>query len=173
MNLYQVAIEGAEMERILEESGGELTPELEKRFDELLKGGKDKIEAALYVRQNLKADIDSCEKEAARLAARAASLKKQCQRLQERVLIAVDWAFDGKVKTAKFTAYGTTGADSYEYSLVEDCDLVEFQKANPDLVRMSIDLNRSALNQLLKDKEALPEEIHAEKIPGKRWLNVR
>jgi hypothetical protein len=173
MNLYEIAVEGAEIERMLEESEGVLTPEMEKRFDELLKGGKEKIDAALYVRQNMKADIKSCEEEAARLSARAASLKKQCAKLQERVLIAVDWAFNGKVKTAKFTAYGTTGADTYEYSLTEDCDIVELHKANPDLVRMNVDLNRSALNQLVKDKEALPREIRAEKIPGKRWLNVR
>lgn len=173
MNLYEIAVEGAEMERILEETEGVLTPELEARFDALLKGGKDKIEAALCVRQHIKADIKACKDEAARLSARAASLEKQCGKLQERVLIAIDWAFDGKVKTAKFTAYGTTGADGNEYSLAADCDIVEFHKANPDLVRMSVDLNRSMLNQLVKDGEALPREIRVEKVPGKRWLNVR
>lgn len=173
MNLYEIAVEGAEMERILEETQGVLTPELEKRFDELLAGGKDKIEAALYVRQNMKSDIEECKKEAARLAARAASLEKQCGKLSERVLIAVDWAFNGKVKTAKFTAYGTTGADGNEFTLAADCDIVELHKTNPDLVRMNVELNRSALNQLVKDGEALPQEIHVEKVPGKRWLNVR
>lgn len=173
MNLYEIAVEGAEMERMLEETGGALTPELEARFDALLAGGKDKIEAALYVRQNIKADIQACEQEAERLSGRAKSLEKQLAKLSERVLIAVDWAFNGKIKTARFTAYGTTGADRNEFTLAADCDIVELHKANPDLVRMNVDLNRSALNQLVKDGDALPKEIVVEKVPGKRWLNVR
>jgi hypothetical protein len=173
MNLYEIAVEGAEMERMLEETQGVLTPEMEKRFDELLAGGKDKIESALFVRQNLKAEAKAAKEEAARLAARAASLDKQLAKLSERVLIAVDWAFNGKIKTARFTAYGTTGADSHEYTLAADCDIVELHKANPDIVRMNVELNRSALNQLVKDGEELPQEIRVETVPGKRWLNVR
>jgi Siphovirus Gp157 len=173
MNLYEIAVEGAEMEQMLEETGGVLTPELEARFDALLKGGKEKIEAALCVRQNMKAEAKAAKEEATRLAGRAASLEKQVAKLSERVLIAVDWAFDGKIKTPRFTAYGTTGADGYEYTLAPDCDIVELHKANPEIVRMNVELNRAALNQLVKDGEALPQEIHVEPVPGKRWLNVR
>lgn len=172
-NLYEVAVEGAELERMLEESDGELTPELEQRFDAFLAGGKDKINAALCVRRNLEAEMEMCRKEAARLAARAASVERNRARLSERILAAVDFGFGGKVKTAQFTAYGQTSGEGHEYTLAPDCDILALHKTSPDLVRMQVELNKAALNAALKDGEAIPREIHVEAVPGKRFLQVR
>jgi len=45
-SLYEIAVEGDAVERLLLESEGELTPELEDRLDHLLRCGKDKLDNA-------------------------------------------------------------------------------------------------------------------------------
>ena len=58
MQLYDIAPEGLVVSDLLTESEGELSPELEERLDNLLRAGKDKLEAAERVCRNLQAQID-------------------------------------------------------------------------------------------------------------------
>jgi len=173
MDLYQTTVEGMELTRILEEMDGELTPELEARLDKFLSEGKQSIEAALFVRRNLESNADQCRQEAERLWARAKSFETQKASLSQRILWAVDLAFGGKLKTARFTAWGQSSAATCEYTLAPDVDIVEFHKSNPDLVRLKAELNKSALNDVVKDGGIVPREVVVEEHEGKRGLRVR
>jgi hypothetical protein len=172
MNLYEIAVEGLELERILEETGGELTPELEQRFDSLLQG-KDKIDAALCVRRRLELEAGVCRQESERLRARAASLEGQKETLTRRVLIAIDCAFGGKLKTARFSAWGQNCAPVKEYRMTADADFAVFCDQYPQFSRVSRDLNKAALAAHIKDGGKLPPEIEVDEFPGKRILQVR
>ena len=173
MNLYDVAVEGQELERLLTESEGELTPEMEARFEAFIRGGKEKINAALCVRKNMEAEAKACKEEADRLYERGRALEARRATLSQWILAAVDFGFGGKVKTAFFTAYGQTSADHNGYSLAADVDIVELHKRDPEIVRLKAELNVAALNAIVKDGGAMPPEVNVEPIPGKRFLQVR
>jgi hypothetical protein len=173
MDLYEVTVEGQELTRILEEMEGELTPELEVRMDRVLAEGKRSIEAALYVRRNLESHAEECRQEAERLWARAKSFEQQKDHLSQRILWAVDFAFSGKLKTARFTAWGQTYPGAYEYSLAADVDIIGLHQANPKLVRLKAELSKSSLNELVRDGGIVPREVIVEKLPDKRGLRVR
>lgn len=106
MKLCDVPIEFAELERALVESAGELSPELEQRFDTFLRAGKDKIEAAAMVVRGFEMEAEACQQEAKRLGQRSALLEKNAARLKRLILCALDSAFAGKVKTPLFTILG-------------------------------------------------------------------
>jgi hypothetical protein len=173
MNLFEIGAEGHELERIMEESGGELTPEVEARVDELLSAGKDKINAALCVRRRMEFEARACREEADRLWARAKAIENQRAKLNERILFAVDNGFQGKVKTAFFTAYASNCGPTSEFYMAPDADIAKFGDENPDLVRVERSLNKTALKDLMKEGSELPPEIQVDVVPGKRVLVVR
>lgn len=172
MDLFEVGVEGAELKQLLMETEGEMTPELEQRYDEFLKGGKDKINSAVRARKWLEAQAEFCRQEANRMWARAKMFEANREQLSQRILFAVDEGFDGKLKTATFTIYGYNAADSYQFMVSPDIDMARFSDDNPDLVRVTRELNKVALKELLKDG-GLPPEIAVDVIPGKRVLGVR
>ena len=173
MNLYDVAVEGQELERLLTEADGELTPEMEARFNAFITGGKEKINAALCVRKNMEAEAKACKDEADRLYERVKAIEGRRATLSQWILAAVDFGFSGKVKTTLFTAWGQTSADHNAYSLAADVDIVELHKKDPEVVRLKAELNTAALNAIAKDGGKMPPEVVVEPIPGKRFLQVR
>jgi hypothetical protein len=173
MTLFDVGVEGSELEQLLEEAAGELTPELEARLDEFLCAGKDKINAALMVRRRMEYEARACREEAERLWARAKSIDGQREKLSGRILMAVDHGFQGKVKTAFFTAYGSNCGAHDEFYMAPDADIAQFADTNPDLVRVTRELNKTALKDLVKSGGELPPEVAVDAVPGKRVLVVR
>jgi hypothetical protein len=172
MNLYETTIEGLEIQRLLEDSGGELDEALEARFDALLSGGKEIITAALCVRRNLMADAEACRIEAQRLWERQKGLEKQVASLEARVLGAVIAAFGGKLKTPLFSVWTQTSPATRSYALAPDVDMVKLAETRPDIVRTTRELSKSSLNDLVKAGE-LPPEIVSEEIPGHPYLRVK
>src|SRR5690242_1192889 len=123
MKLYDIPMEFAGIDLALVESGGELTPELEAKFDDFLRAGKDKIEAAAMVVRGLELEADACVAEGKRLAERAASLENNSDRLKKLILRALDAAFDGKIKTSLFTIWGQTSATVTNFDLAPMVEL--------------------------------------------------
>jgi hypothetical protein len=169
-----------ELERILEETGGELDEITEARFDALLKGGKHIINSACMVRRNLMADAEACRAEAQRLWDRAKGYEKQVTSLESRILAAVVCGFgnplkpgEGKVSTDLFTVWSQTSPPTKEYTLAPDVDMIQLAESSPDIVRTTRELNKSALNELTKDGGALPPEIVATPKLGNQFLRIR
>lgn len=119
MNLYDISLEGLQIADLLIENEGELTPELEARLDELMIAGPERIEAAAMVVRHLEADMLACSQEAQRLAERAASFSRNVASLKRRMTFAVDAAFSGKVKTARFSIWTQKSADTVAFDLAE------------------------------------------------------
>lgn len=173
MKLYEIPMEFAELEMALIEAQGELTPELEARFDAFLRGGKDKIEAGAMVVRSLELEAAQCQAEVKRLDERAASHTNNANRLKALVLRAVDSAFSGKVKTPLFTVWGQTSAPTVNFDLTPDADLVEMEKACPDFVRVKRELVKDALKQARKEGKELPDSVIVTELPGTRFLRIK
>lgn len=170
MNLYKLTVEGAEINRILTENEGELTPELEARLDAILGEGKDKVEAAAMVVRGLEASEEACAQEVQRLTDRAKSFARQSDNLKARMLIAVDAALDGKVKTDKFTIWGQNSADTVQFEVAPDADL---SKIDSSVVRTTYALDKIKLKAMVQGGEAIPAEVTAIDVPGKRSLRIK
>lgn len=173
MSLYEVGVEGLELNSILTESDGELTPETEARLDVFLKSGKEKIDAACKVVQSLEASSNSCIEEAKRLNERASSFLKDRDRLKSRILGAIDAAFDGKVKSNLFTVWGQTSAPTVGFEVSPDADLAEVQKVLPEVVRTRYELDKTALKSMRAQGKILPTAVTVVENEGTRYLRIK
>jgi hypothetical protein len=181
MTLYDVGMEGAIIADILTENEGELTPELERRIETLIRSGSDKLESAAMVVRQLEANEEICKKEAARLAERAKSFKNNAERLKKIMVVAVDLAFGGKVKTPRFSIWTQKSLDSVTFSLAEEFTVEMVREDYPDLVRTELSLDLSAIRRHYEQQQSLPEEqrvalpdaIHVEEKTGSRYLRIK
>jgi hypothetical protein len=172
MNLYELTIEGHEIERLLLANDGELTPELEARFDAILTAGKDKVHAALCVRKNLEAELEACRAEVKRLTERASSKEKELVRLEARILHALDAAYGGRIKTVAFTAWGQDYQGGVNVAMAADADITKLIPLG--LVKTTHELKKTEVNKFLDENgdDSLPEVV-VQVCPGKRGLRVR
>lgn len=172
-SLYDLSLEGVQIADLLTEREGELTPEIEQRIDALMMAGPERVEAAAIVVRQLEANADACAGEMERLAARAASFHANAQHLKERIAIVLDCAFNGKLKTEKFTAWTQQSADHTGFAVREGHTIEEVEAADPSLVRVKKELDKIALKKKFDRAEALPLAIHFETTAGKRFLRLK
>lgn len=173
MSLYQLTMEGEAILEMLQATDGELTPDLEAQFDEFLRAGKEKMNAAACVVRNLEANATVCKTEGDRLYDRAAMFMREADALKARMLAAVDAAFDGKVKTPLFTIWGQTSAPTISFEIAADADLAKLAESDPDLVRSKLELNKQRCIELHKGGDALPREVAVMEKPGTRYLRIK
>lgn len=171
--LYDISLEGMQIADILAENEGELTPELEARLDALMQAGPERIEAAAMVVRNIEADALACKAEAQRLAERASSFENNAKRLKDRITIALDAAFNGKVKTSRFTLWTQKSADSVAFDLREEFTLDMLQEDFPEAVRTKKELDKQALRKLFDAGAPLPEAVFVDETPGHRYLRMK
>jgi len=158
LTLYDVSLEGVMIADILEANEGELTPELEERLDRLM---------------TLQGSALVCQQESLRLAARAKSFDDNAKRLKERMTIALDCAFGGKVKTNRFTVWTQQAADTTAFDLREEFTMDMLAIDHPELVRVKLELDKAACKRILEEWGALPEEIYVEHSKGKRYARIK
>ena len=173
LSLYELSMEGVVIRDWLEANEGELTPEMEKRFETMMLAGPDRIEAAAMVVRNLEASAEACEHEVERLARRASSFNKNRQFLLDRIAMALDCAFNGKIKTDKFTIYTQASAEHITFDIADGHTIDEIEACDPMLVRVKKELDKIALKALFTAGKPLPEIINFERTPGKRTARIR
>jgi hypothetical protein len=172
LSLYDIALEGKQIEDILIEADGELTPETEKRMDDLLRSGAPKIEAACLVIKELEATEEAAAEEAQRLQKRRQSFKRNGDGLKERVVGALDAAFSGKVKTARVTAFTQKAKDSILVRAsddVEESALPELHTRYPSFIKATTvySLNDEAILKIWEDERPAREQNLAEWVAYK------
>jgi hypothetical protein len=170
MSLYDISTEGLEIERILTENEGELTPELEERLNELMRQGPERIEAAAMVVKGLEASSDACQKEVKRLTERIRGLENNADRLKRYIAFALDAAFAGKVRTERFTVWTQKGRDTVAFDLDESRTL---ETLDPAYVRVKRELDKLALKDAYERGIALPDGVFVDKREGSRFTMIR
>ena len=158
LTLYDITFEGTVLQAMLEDSEGELTPEIEARLDLLLRQGPDKIEAAAKIVRQLESWEKSAKEEATRLKARAESFANNAERLKARMVLALDAAFSGKIKTPLFTIWTQKARDTVGFGLAEEFALEMFASDYPDLVKTEFQLDSAKVNALWEENA---EKVHA------------
>lgn len=171
MKLYEIPIEANEIEALLAENYGELTPEVEQRIAGFLRDSKEKIESAAIVVKSLEDDAEICKQEAERLTQRARGLQNGADRLKGLILFAVDEGFAGKVKTSKFTIWAQTSAASVSFELPPGADI---HSVPLQFLRMKDpELDKQALKACFDADIEIPEQIVISEKPGTRYLRIK
>ena len=172
--LYDLSAEGLAIFDMLEESLGELTPDLEQRLDSLMLEGPERLEAAAMVVRSLEANASACEAEAQRLRDRAKAFEGQVDRLKLRMTKCLDAAFGGKVKTPLFSIWTQKSADRLIADLVPGVTPEMLYKERPDLVRVKMELNREEVVARFKAGDrTMPELILFEEKEGSRYVRIK
>jgi hypothetical protein len=180
MKLYDIPLEFALIEHTLDYlltvNEGEVTPEVEaaeQKLADFLRDGSAKIEAAACVIKNIEADAQACKDEAQRLSSRSASLANNASRLKSLVGVAVDSAFDGKVKTPKFTIYMQDNPQGYSVETAPDCDLLKLADMFPQFVKVEASPKKKEITDAVKAGAELPYGLIISKNPQSRSLRIR
>lgn len=171
MKLYDIPIEANEIETVLADTCGELTPEIEQRIAAFLRESKEKVEAAAMVALSLEDDADVCRQESDRLVKRAAGLESGAKRLKGLMLFAVDEGFGGKIKTAKFTIWGQSSAATVNFELPPGADV---HNVPLEYLRMKDpELDKQALKAAYEAELPIPEQVVVSEKPGTRYLRIK
>jgi hypothetical protein len=173
LSLYDISVEGLQIADLLTENEGELTPEIEARIDALMQAGPDKMEACAMVLRTIEANTLACKNEAARLAERAQGFENNAKHLKERMTFALDAAFSGKLKTSRFTLWTQKSADTVAFDLREEFTLEMLRQDCPELVKVNLELDKSACKRMREEGSTLPEAIFVEENEGKRYLRIK
>lgn len=174
--LYSLALDGLEVEQLLFDSVGEITPDIAGKMDSLLESGPDKLEAAAAVVRQLQASAKIAEEESDRLRERAKTFEAQAESLKERMGFALDKAFGGKIKTPKWTIYMQKSADRTIADLVPGVTAEMLHETDPGLVRVKMELDRPKVVAMYKDpllRKELPELILFEERQGERSVRIK
>jgi hypothetical protein len=171
--LYSLALDGAEIEMLLLDSLGEITPEIEEKMDALLISGADKLEAAAAVVRQLQLSAQVAQEESDRLRQRAKEFEGQADKLKERMAIALDSSFKGKIKTPKWTLWTQKTADKLVADLVPGITPEMLHAERPDLVRVKMELDRVKVIAEYKAARPLPELILFEEREGVRHVHIK
>ena len=169
-SLYDIGVVGQQIESCLIQSEGELTPDTEAILDRLLTEAPEKLEAAAMVLQQLNANVEIIKAEEKRLADRRKAEEANAERLKARMVYALDAAFGGKLKTAKFSLTVSQTAPSVSFDIDERYSLEELAIERPDFVRVRMELNKQAIKDAYKSMDELPSAIVAFESAPTRYL---
>ena len=107
MNIWQIQQDLLDIFNELEENGGELTPELEEKLTVTQEDFKNKIKSYGEVIKSLKGEIDTIDKEIARLKELKDAKNKVIERLSKVIAEAITKFGDETKSGGKFLDYGT------------------------------------------------------------------
>lgn len=107
MNIFQISQELLDIFQELEETGGELTPELEEKLQVTQADFKTKIKNYTDVIKQAENDIDSVDKEIKRLQSLKKSKESAIDRINKVIIWAVDMFGDENKSGNKYVDFGT------------------------------------------------------------------
>jgi hypothetical protein len=175
-SIYDLSLQGLEIEELLLDSVGEITPDIQEKMDALLVSGPETMEAAAAVVTQLQMSAKMAEEESDRLRARSKEFEAQAEKLKKRMGFALDKAFGGKIKTPRWTVYMQKSADRTVADLIPGITAEMLYEERPDLVRVKMELDRVKVVALYKDPESrkqLPELILFEEREGERSVRIK
>ncbi|MBE2187272.1 MAG: siphovirus Gp157 family protein [Rhodothermales bacterium] len=113
--LYEIDRELHELESALIEAGGEITEEVDERFNDLLQMRAEKVAGYVAVIRRLETSADAYASEAQRLSSNARAMQNSADRLKQRLLEAMlargDQEYDtplGRIRTYEGSSRSVT-----------------------------------------------------------------
>ncbi len=170
MSLYEIGIEGQEIELLLTENLGEITPEIEARMDALLAGGPDKMDAAAAVWERLENQMNFCKRKADEYAAKAGRFERDMKGLEARMQYALTNAFNGNLRTPSHNYWLGKSAGSTTIEVAADADLISLEKEDAEVVKHTRSLDTATIRNRLKLGLPIPNAVKIESFPGTKYL---
>lgn len=161
MNLYQLTAEQARIEALLEENGGEITPEIEEALTLTAEALPRKVDGyGVLIRQFAAAEA-ACDAEIKRLQ----GLKKTAQNAQrgmkDRILYAMQtFGYDKLAgETTKFSTRTSKAVEVDEETLLARYreKLAEFVATLPDWLNLEVKVSKTAISNAYKATGITPE----------------
>lgn len=146
MNLYQIHQSYRDLVRRVEETDGELTPELEEALEINQTDYLDKAEAYCVIIKEAQAEARALRDEEVRLAALRHSKEALVEKLKARLLACV--LERGSIKLPAFRVYSST-SKSVEVSIPGDCLPLNCR-------RVTIEPDKAAIKSFLEKGEEIP-----------------
>lgn len=159
-SLYNEIVDAAEIERSLLASGGELTPVLEAKIDELARNIETKGELIFLVHERLEASEESLKKIADMYYGAASSLKKARERLKIQVKELMKATNRDKIEVGSvvFTLQRTKPALIVDEKLLPKHFMVEeiVKTVYPDneAIRRQLELGEEIIGARLEESKA-------------------
>lgn len=150
MNIYEINQNYAAIIAALEESEGELTPEIEDALAINDESFDEKAEYYIKAIFNFRAEMDACKAEAKRLNEKAKHAENVADRLQDTISSALKLRGIEKKQFGNFTA-------SFRKSekVIVDDGLVETLPDNYKRVKTTVEADKTALKAAIKAGESI------------------
>lgn len=150
LRLYELAESLSWIDQQLEESDGELTPDIETALEALQGAFSAKVDAVCLLRQNAIAEADVCAQESLRLTKRAESSMRKANSLKQFLFGAFKRAGVTKLKTARWTVYIQASPPSIRWTRRID-------ELPPDYRRVKVEVNTERAHEVRRAGKQLPD----------------
>jgi hypothetical protein len=151
MKLYEIANEYRDIDALLDESGGELTPEIEQALAALDTALEAKVDAICGVIRERDADLDGLKLEIDRLKDRAKAVENGTSGLRLYLRDCLERSGKAKVKTPRFTVWQ---AEASQPTIRYDGDPANL---SPEFVRTKVEIDGKYAQLCVKVGMPLPE----------------
>ena len=163
--LYTIDGELAQLESALIEAGGEITDEVNERFDDLLQMRQEKVAGYVAVIRRLETSAEAYASEAKRLSSNARAMQNSADRLKQRLLDAMTARGDQEYETPLGRVRTYEGSARSVTVLVDPDDLPDRFK------RVTVAPDKRALADALKSQD--PDAVRlAEFEPPTPFLRI-
>lgn len=150
VRLYEIVTALNAIEDLLEQNGGELSPDIEAALDALEGGFEAKVDNICTLRQNLLADAQMVQAEVDRLKARAESSRRKAASLLAYLHTQFTRAGRDKLKTPRFSTWVQANPVTVRWTR-ELTDLPE------GFARITIEPNKEKAREVLRTGGTLPD----------------
>lgn len=160
LTLYELSAQMAEIESILEDNGGELTPELEQAWVETKESLVKKADNYNALIQKFKATETAIDNEVKRLQSLLKTVKNGQKRLKEHILNCMN-AFEFKHlegEFCKFSVRNTKSLKTEEEIILSPyrSKIDELNMALPDYITVEVKVSKSLIKEHFKGTDVLP-----------------
>lgn len=161
MNLYQLTAEQARIEELLEQNGGEITPEIEEALTLTAEALPKKVDGyGVLIRQFAAAEA-ACDAEIKRLQALKKTAQNAQRGMKERILYAMQtFGFDRlNGETTKFSTRKSTAVEVNEQELMENVlpKIIAFQETLPAWCLLEPKIVKGVIKEQFKSTGITPE----------------
>lgn len=150
----------ADLEYLLEEAGGEMTPELEEAFDKLAKDLSHKVDGYGYLMRKLKANIDASKSIIKDMQAAVKAKENSLKNLKEHIAYNMQMYGMDRLsgETCNLSLRRTTSVETDDVALLGQYnDIITSAQAQlPSWITLKAEVSKTELKNQFKQGEALP-----------------
>lgn len=161
MNLYELTAEQARIEALLEENGGEITPEIEEALTLTEEALPRKVDGYGVLIRQFAATEAACDAEIKRLQAIKKTAQNAQRSMKDRILFAMQsFGFDKLAgTTTKFSTRASKAVELDEETLLARylTDINNFAATLPDWLSLDIKVSKTAISAYYKETGLTPE----------------